>query len=311
MSPGSRPSPALPDASARNLASRVFPPGFLPYVQLARWDRPIGWQLLVLPCWWSSTLASVAAHQGPQGWRLLLFLAGAIAMRGAGCTYNDIIDRHIDAQVARTRGRPLPSGRVSLNAAKAFLVAQCLVGFCVLISFNWFSIFTGLASLAIVAAYPFMKRITSWPQLVLGFAFAWGAWMGWTAMSASLSWTAALIYLAAISWTIGYDTIYALQDSSDDAIAGIKSTARLFGARVRLWVAVFYAGAALALAAAIFLAGGGVWAWLGWAGFAAHLGWQAAMILPADGARALMLFRSNWHAGLLLSAGLLVQAVAG
>ena len=232
-------------------------------------------------------------------------------MRGAGCTYNDIVDRHIDAQVTRTKDRPLPSGRVTLAAAKAFLVAQSLAGFFVLVSFNRFSIFLGIASLLIVAIYPFMKRITSWPQLVLGLAFAWGGWMGWSAAFGAVSWAAALVYVAAICWTIGYDTIYALQDSRDDAIIGIKSTARLFGTRVRLWVGVFYGAAAAAMALALWLAGGGVWAWLGWAAFAVHLAWQVLVMQPRDGALALQLFRANRDAGLLLFAGLLVQAMAG
>ena len=310
MSDPAIPAPVLPDAAAKNLANNFLPAVAMPFAQLARWDRPVGWQLLLAPCWWSSALASVAAHQGPHWLHLALFFIGAVAMRGAGCTYNDIVDRELDAQVTRTKGRPLPSGRVSVAAAKVFLVAQSLVGFCVLVSFNWFSVFFGIASLLIVAIYPFMKRITSWPQLVLGLAFAWGAWMGWTAAFGAVSWAAALVYLAAICWTIGYDTIYALQDSSDDAIIGIKSTARLFGTQVRLWVGVFYGLAVAAIGLALWLADTGAWGWLGWAAFAAHLAWQVSAIVPQDGARALQLFRANRDAGLLLFAGLLVQAMA-
>ena len=200
----------LPD-SVDGFALRRAPPAWRPFIQLARIDRPIGWQLLLLPCWWSSALAAVAADAVPNVWHLALFLAGAIAMRGAGSTYNDIIDRELDAGVERTRGRPLPSGRVSLRAAKVFLVAQAAVGAAVLFCFNWFSVALGIASLGIVAIYPFMKRVTSWPQLVLGFAFAYGGLMGWAAWFGALSPAAIAIYAAAIAWTIGYDTIYALQ----------------------------------------------------------------------------------------------------
>ena len=299
----------LPDAPVRNLAQRLAPDALLPFVQLARLDRPIGWQLLLAPCWWSSALAADALHIAPDAWHLLLFLAGSVVMRGAGSTYNDIIDRHIDAKVERTRGRPLPSRRVGVEAAKTFLVLQSLVGLAVLLCFNRFSFALGAASLAIVALYPFMKRITSWPQFVLGLAFAWGALMGWAGLYGSLSWASAALYVAAIAWTIGYDTIYALQDSRDDAIIGIRSTARLFGDRVREWVAAFYGLASAAAALALGLAGAGPLAWLGLAAFAAHLAWQAASIRPADGARALALFRANRDAGLLLFAGIAADAL--
>ena len=300
----------LPDAPIRNLAQRLAPESLLPFVQLARLDRPAGWQLLLAPCWWSSALAADAMRIAPNAWHLLLFLAGAVVMRGAGSTYNDIVDRHIDAKVERTRGRPLPSGRVGVEAAKAFLVLQSLAGLAVLLCFNNFSILLGVASLAIVALYPFMKRVTSWPQLVLGLAFAWGALMGWAGLIGSLSSASAALYVAAIAWTIGYDTIYALQDSRDDAIVGVRSTARLFGARVREAVAGFYVLAAAAAALALGLAGAGPLAWLGLAAFAAHLCWQVASIRPADGARALALFRANRDAGLLLFAGIAADALA-
>ena len=183
------------------------------------------------------------SHRGPNLWHLALFLVGAIAMRGAGCTYNDILDRKLDAGVERTRNRPLPSGRVSVRAAASFLVAQSLVGLAVLVNFNRFSIWLGVASLGVVAVYPLMKRVTSWPQAVLGLAFSWGALIGWSATFASLALAPILLYLSAFAWTIGYDTIYAMQDARDDAIVGIRSTARLFGEHTRLGVGLFYAAA--------------------------------------------------------------------
>ena len=298
-----------PDARPGNLAQRLAPPRLLPFVQLARLDRPAGWQLLLAPCWWSSALAADALHVVPNVWHLMLFLTGAVVMRGAGCTYNDIVDRDIDAKVERTRLRPLPSGRASIEAASIFLVLQALTGLIVLLCFNRFTIALGVASLAIVALYPFMKRITSWPQLVLGFAFAWGGLMGWAALCGSLSPASVAIYFAAICWTIGYDTVYALQDTRDDAIIGIRSTARLFAGRVKSAVALFYALATGSLAAALWLAGAGGPGWLGLAAFAAHLAWQVSSIAPGDGPRALMLFRANRDAGLLLFAGLAADAV--
>jgi 4-hydroxybenzoate polyprenyltransferase len=227
--PESSAAEALPDAQSGWLA-RALPPACRPYLQLARIDRPIGWWLLLLPCWWSTALAGVASRAAPNVLHLALFLVGSIAMRGAGSTYNDIVDRRLDASVARTRNRPIPSGRVNVTSAVAFLAAQALVGLAVLLCFNFFTIALGLGSLAIVAVYPFMKRITSWPQAVLGLAFSWGALMGWAARFASLAAAPVLLYLAAIFWTMGYDTIYALQDMEDDAIVGIGSTARRFGA---------------------------------------------------------------------------------
>ena len=300
----------LPD-SIRSRVLALAPVSWAPYIQLARIDRPIGWQLLLLPCWWSAALAGIANQRGPDLWHLTLFLIGAVAMRGAGSTYNDLVDREIDAGVERTRNRPLPSGRVSPRAAKIFMVAQSLVGAMVLFSLNWFSVGLGLASLLIVAAYPFMKRVTSWPQAVLGLAFAYGGLMGWAAAMGGLAAPAWLIYGAAIAWTVAYDTIYALQDARDDAIVGVRSTARLFGGRVRLGVAGFY-GAAVAMAlTGVALVGGGAFAYAGVAGFAMHLIWQVAMIDPASTARSLRLFRSNRDAGLILFAGLSLQGWLG
>ena len=300
----------LPDSINSRLLG-LAPAHWRPFIQLARIDRPIGWQLLLLPCWWSAALAGVAQNHGPNLWHLVLFLIGAVAMRGAGSTYNDLVDREIDAKVERTRNRPLPSGRVTPFAAKVFMVAQSLVGAMVLFSLNWFSVGLGLASLLIVAAYPFMKRVTSWPQAVLGLAFAYGGLMGWAAAMGALAAPAFLIYGAAIAWTVAYDTIYALQDARDDAIIGVRSTARLFGGRVRLGVAGFYAAAVAMALTAVALVGGGLFAFAGVAGFALHLGWQVIMIDPASTERSLRLFRSNRDAGLILFAGLCLQGWLG
>jgi 4-hydroxybenzoate polyprenyltransferase len=301
----------LPDARPASLVLRLTPDFALPFVQLARLDRPAGWQLLLAPCWEGTALAGLAVHRGPNLWHLVLFLIGAIAMRGAGCTYNDILDRKLDAQVERTRNRPLPSGRVTIRAATAFLVAQALIGLAVLLSFNFFSIWLAIASLAIVAVYPLMKRVTSWPQAALGLAFSWGALIGWSATFASLAAAPILLYASAFAWTIGYDTIYALQDARDDAIVGIRSTARLFGARVKLWVGVFYVASAALAITAIEAAGGGPIALIGWFAFCAHLAWQASQVEGANPATALRLFRSNRDAGLILFAGVAVQGWLG
>ena len=307
MSAGTSEPKALPDARPQSLILRVTPEFALPYVQLARLDRPIGWQLLLAPCWQATALAGVAVHRGPDPWHLLLFLVGAIVMRGAGCTYNDILDRDLDAGVSRTKDRPLPSGRVSPRAAALFLVAEALTGLAVLLCFNRFSIWLGIASLLVVAIYPLMKRVTSWPQAALGLAFSWGALIGWSARFGALGAPALLLYAAAFCWTIGYDTIYALQDARDDAIVGIRSTARLFGRHARFGVGAFYLLAALLAQAALLLAGGGPLAELGWAAFAAHLAWQISRLDGASEATALMLFRSNRDAGLLLFGGLALQ----
>jgi 4-hydroxybenzoate polyprenyltransferase len=306
-----RPAASLPDARPASLVMRLTPDFALPFVQLARLDRPAGWQLLLAPCWQATALAGLALHRGPNLWHLVLFLVGAIAMRGAGCTYNDILDRKLDAQVERTRNRPLPSGRVGIGAAAMFLVAQALIGLAVLLCFNLFSIRLGIASLAIVAVYPLMKRVTSWPQATLGLAFSWGALMGWSATFASLSLAPILLYASAFMWTIGYDTIYAMQDARDDAIVGIRSTARLFGARVTLGVSAFYAATAALAFAAIEAAGGGWVALIGWLAYAAHLAWQASQVEGADARMALRLFRSNRDAGLILFAGVALQGWLG
>jgi 4-hydroxybenzoate polyprenyltransferase len=297
----------LPDAKRASLVLRLTPAWALPYVQLARLDRPIGWQLLLAPCWQSAALAGLARNAGPDLLHLLLFLIGAIAMRGAGSTYNDILDRKLDAGVERTRGRPLPSGRIGVRTAVAFLIAQSLIGFAVLLCFNRFSIALGVASLLVVAIYPLMKRVTQWPQAVLGLAFSWGALMGWAADYGALAAPALFLYFSAFCWTIGYDTIYALQDARDDAIVGIKSTARLFGANVRLGVGLFYLATALLAQAALWLAGARAIAELGLLLYCLHFVWQLRQLETATPQVALRLFRSNWPAGLILFFGIAIE----
>lgn len=298
---------SLPDAASPSLGR--WPSVARPYVQLARIDRPIGWQLLLGPCWWSTALAAVAVRQSPNLVHLALFTVGAIAMRGAGSTFNDLVDRDLDRKVERTRGRPLASGRVGAKAALAFLIALSLVGLAVLLCFNRTTVGLGLAALAPVAVYPFMKRITNWPQFVLGLAFAWGALVGWSATTGSLGWPPLALYAGAILWTMGYDTIYALQDIADDAVVGIGSTAIRFGAHVRGGVASLYGLAVVACGAALVGVGAGPWAWLGLAGFALHLASQVVRIRADDPRLARDLFRSNRNAGLLLFAGLATQAL--
>ena len=300
---------AIPDAQRGNWVDHSAPHWARPYLRLARIDRPIGWWLLVLPCWWSAAL--VAIYQGksfPSISDLVLFLIGAVAMRGAGSTYNDIVDRDLDARVARTRSRPIASGQISVKAAALFCALQCLVGLFVLLSFNHFAIGLGFLSMLPVLIYPFMKRITSWPQAVLGLAFSWGALMGWATGEGALALPAFCLYGAAIAWTMGYDTIYAVQDIEDDAIAGIRSTARLFGSKTPLAVGVFYGIASFFTFAAIFAAGAGVLAYGAAAAFSAHLFRQALRIRLEEGALALKLFQSNRNAGLLLFAGLALDA---
>ena len=300
---------ALPDAASGALAH--CPPALLPFAQLARIDRPIGWQLLLLPCWWGSALAAMASGISPRPLHLILFFVGAVAMRGAGSTFNDLVDRDLDVLVARTRGRPLASGRVTAGAALAFLVVQSLVGLAVLVCFNRFTIGLGLAALLPVAIYPFMKRITHWPQVVLGLAFAWGALVGWSAIMGTLAWPALALYGGAILWTMGYDTIYAMQDIADDEVVGIGSTAIAFGSKVRAGVAWLYGLAVAALSLALAGVAAGPIAWAGLAAFALHLWRQVRRVDPAHADRALALFRSNFNAGLVLFGGLLLQALAG
>ena len=296
--------------STGNWVDSLAPSWARPYLRLARLDRPIGSWLLLMPCWWSVGLAAVHAREGVDLWYLVLFLVGAFAMRGAGCTWNDIVDRDLDTRVERTRSRPIPSGQVTVAAAAAFLVLQAMIGLTVLLQFNRFTIYVGLASLAVVAVYPFMKRITYWPQIVLGLAFSWGALMGWPATFARLDPPALLLYAGAISWVIGYDTIYAHQDREDDALIGIKSTALLFRERTKPMLALFYALAVALIALAGFSAGAGLIFALGLLAFALHLAWQIARLDVDDPINCLAVFKSNRDAGLILFAGLVLDAAA-
>jgi len=281
-----------------------------PYLRLSRFDRPIGSWLLLMPCWWSAALAAGIARDVSQMLLVIvLFFIGAFVMRGAGCTWNDITDRDLDARVERTRSRPIPAGQVSVPQAAVFLVAQALIGLAVLLQFNRFAVMTGIASLVIVAVYPFMKRITWWPQIVLGLAFSWGALMGFAVTLGRIDATALVLYAGSIAWVIGYDTIYAHQDAEDDALIGIKSTARLFGARTHRALVIFYGLAVMLIGTALALAGAGFPAWIGLVAFAAHLAWQIRRLEISDPALCLRLFKSNRDAGLLLLAGLLVDAV--
>jgi 4-hydroxybenzoate polyprenyltransferase len=294
-----------------NWVDRSAPDWLRPYLRLTRLDRPIGWWLLLLPCWWSSALAAVADRGwGPSPWHILLLLVGAIVMRGAGCTWNDLVDRDIDAKVERTRSRPIPSGQVSVPAACVFLVAQALVGLLVLIQFNRFAIMVGIASLAVVAIYPFMKRVTYWPQIFLGLAFSWGALMGWAGARGALELPALLLYAGSIAWVIHYDTIYAHQDREDDALVGLKSTALLFAENTRPALAAFSAAAVVLIGLAGHFAGAGVVFALGLAAFAGHLAWQIVRIDVADPESCLKMFRANRDAGLILFVALLLDAAA-
>ncbi len=279
-----------------------------PYLRLSRLDRPIGSWLLLMPCWWSLGLAGMHAGQLPSVWHIVLFFVGAFAMRGAGCTWNDLVDRDLDTKVERTRSRPIPSKQVTVAQATVFMLAQALIGFLVLIQFNRFTVMTGLASLLVVVIYPFMKRITYWPQIVLGLAFSWGALMGWPATFGRLDWPAFVLYAGSISWVIGYDTIYAHQDREDDALIGIKSTALLFGERTAPMLATFYAAAVVLIGAAGLMAGGGFIFVLGLTAFVAHLSWQVLRLDIHDSAHCLRLFKSNRDAGLILFAAMLLQS---
>jgi 4-hydroxybenzoate polyprenyltransferase len=281
-----------------------------PYLRISRFDRPIGSWLLLMPCWWSAALAAGVAHDVSQlPLVIVLFFIGAFVMRGAGCTWNDITDRDLDARVERTRSRPLPAGQISVAQALAFLVLLALIGLAVLLQFNRFAILTGIASLGIVAIYPFMKRVTWWPQVVLGLAFSWGALMGFAVTLGRIDLTALALYAGSIAWVIGYDTIYAHQDAEDDALIGVKSTARLFGARTHRALAGFYSLAVVLIGSAMVLAGARWPAWIGLAAFAGHLAWQIKRLDIADGALCLRIFKSNRDAGLLLFAGLLADAI--
>ncbi|MGH6737368.1 MAG: 4-hydroxybenzoate octaprenyltransferase [Methyloceanibacter sp.] len=295
----------IADAAPQNWVDRHAPAWLVPYLRLARADRPIGFYLLALPCFWGVGLAGLSVGAAyPDPWLLLLFAIGAIAMRAAGCTYNDIVDRDIDAKVARTRGRPLPSGQVSVAQAAIFMGLLSLIGLAVLLSLNRFAILLGLCVIPIVMLYPFVKRISHWPQAVLGLAFNWGALMGWAAVLGRLDAAPIVLYAGAVAWTIGYDTIYAHQDREDDALIGTKSTALRFGRATKTWLAGFYAFAWSAMVMTGLLAGAGLvfLIFIGVAG--AQLAWQVATLDIDDADNCLARFRSNRDFGLIVFAAI-------
>ena len=298
------------DAPADNWVDRFMPRGFRPYARLMRLDRSIGWWLLLLPCWWALTLAQISAGGGMPNLRYaLLFLLGAIIMRGAGCTLNDIADKDFDAQVARTRSRPIPSGQLSVRAAVVFLILQCILGLAILLQFNWTTVAIGAASLAIIAIYPFMKRFTYWPQIFLGLAFNWGALVGWSAIHEGIALPSVILYLGGIAWTLAYDTIYAHQDKEDDLLIGVKSTALKFGASSPYWIGGFFILALLLFEASIWLAQARLLAHMGVAAAALHAAWQIWRLDINDPLNCLRLFRSNREFGLLLLLGPLLDTL--
>jgi 4-hydroxybenzoate polyprenyltransferase len=306
------------DAPAANWADRWSPSWFLPYARLSRWDRPIGTWLLLLPCWWGLALASASTGARPDRAALVLALAaigGAFLMRGAGCTWNDFTDRNIDGRVARTAGRPLPSGQVTPRAALVWMAAQALLALAILLQFKPAAILIGLAGLVPAMAYPFAKRFTWWPQVFLGIAFSWGVLLFWAAVAQELPAAAWTLYAAGVFWTLFYDTIYAHQDKEDDALIGVRSTARLFGHATRTWLFGFLVAAVLLMGLAVLLAFGpsdrplalavalaGCWAF-GW-----HLAWQLRRLDTENPALCLVIFRSNRDAGLLVAAAFSVAA---
>ena len=295
----------VPDSERRGLIG-ALPQAMRPFASLMRLDRPIGTWLLYWPCAWSVALAGVGGR-----WDLFLWLAlGAFAMRSAGCAYNDIVDRDLDRRVERTRLRPLASKRVSLRAAWALIGILCLVGLVVLLQLNRAAAAVSLASLAPVAAYPFMKRLTWWPQAWLGLVFSWGALVGWPAVTGTLDWPAVLLWLGSIAWVVGYDTLYAIQDVEDDALVGVRSSARRLGRKAPLGIAIFYALALVGWAAAIWSVRPDWVALLALVPAALHLANQALQADPEDGELALRLFRSNRTCGLLVFLAMLVVGLA-
>lgn len=298
------------DAQSGNWVDRYAPDWLKPYARLARWDRPIPFWLLFWPCGWGLGLAVVANPQRGFDWiACVLMIVGALLMRGAGCTFNDIVDRDIDMAVARTRSRPIPSGQVSAKNALVFLAAQVLLGAIILFQFNRFTVIAGVASLVVVVIYPFMKRVTWWPQAFLGLAFSYGALLGWSSQTGGLSVPILLVYFGSILWVIGYDTIYALQDIEDDALIGVKSTARLFGSRTRLIVAGFYAAAYVLWLMGATMAGTGLLFALLSLVAAGVLVWQVWTLDANEPGNPVARFRSNHYVGIALLLALLAEWV--
>ncbi len=298
------------DATQNNWVDRFSPSWAKPYLRLMRLDRPIGIWLLFWPCVFSFLLANIKDPNISINWYfLLLFLIGAMVMRSAGCTFNDIVDRNIDKKVARTRSRPIPSGQVSVKKAIIFLLAQLLIGLLILVQFNFFTIILGASSLILVAIYPFMKRITWWPQLFLGLAFSWGALIGWSSIFGSLGLAPVFLYIGSIMWTIGYDTIYAMQDIEDDAMIGVKSTARLFGENSKLIIALFYLATILFWLISGLFAGAGIIFLIALTLPIALLFWQVKTLKPSNNQNALIRFKANHYVGLTLSAALFLEVL--
>jgi 4-hydroxybenzoate polyprenyltransferase len=296
------------DAPPGNWVDRYAPEAARPYLRLARLDRPIGLWLLLLPCWLAVGLAEVALEQPyPSLWLLMLFAIGALAMRSAGCAYNDYIDRDYDAQAARTASRPIPSGQVTPAEALAFAAFCTLAGFMVLIQFNTFTIWLGSASLILVAIYPFLKRFTYWPQIALGLTFNWGALVGWSAVVGALNTPAFLLYIGSVLWTIGYDTIYAHQDREDDLMLGLKSTAIRFGDDTMTWVGGLYAGAVTLWLLAGYFAGTHLIYFAAVVLVSLQMAWQVMTLNPADPGNCLRRFRSNRDVGLVIFLGLVAD----
>lgn len=300
-------NPSVSDIPAGNWIDRLPPPAVRPYLRLMRLDRPIGSWLLLFPCWWSVALA---ADGWPDARLMVLFAAGAVIMRGAGCVLNDIADRHFDARVARTRNRPVASGEIGVMSAILFLGALLLSGLLVLIQFNPFAVLVGIGSLALVAVYPFAKRVTYWPQAVLGLTFNWGALLGWAAVKGELAAPAVALYVAGMFWTLGYDTIYAHQDKEDDILAGVKSTALKLGDATRPWLVVFYLLCVGLLALAGYLAGLGAVFFVALAATAAHLFWQVRFVNLSDPTLCLAIFKSNRVVGWIVLAGIVADRLS-
>jgi 4-hydroxybenzoate polyprenyltransferase len=298
-------SAPVADAAPHNWVDRLAPAGLRPYLRLARFDRLIGAWLLLFPCWWSVSLAGVADRKPyPDFWLLGLFTIGAFLMRGSGCAYNDYVDHEYDAKVARTASRPIPSGQVTPQQALYFSMGLAVAALFVLLQFNWFTILLGASSLALVATYPFMKRYTDWPQLVLGLAFNWGALVGWSAVKGSVGWPAILLYVGSVLWTVGYDTIYAHQDKNDDRALGLRSTALRFGDATQSWVGAFYGLAVVFWLAAGFLAGTHLIYTTAVVLVSLQLAWQVVTLDCNDPTNCARRFRSNRDVGIALFLGL-------
>ena len=310
----------LPDATQDNWVDRHAPQKLKPWLKLGRFDRPIGTWLLLVPGWQGIVLALLETGRGfgwYEAWLIIGFAIGAALMRGAGCAVNDIVDRDFDAQVARTASRPIPSGQIKPKQAAAFVIGVCLISLCILLTMNLMAVLLGFLSLFLVAAYPFMKRITWWPQAWLGLTFNWGALLGFAAASFAaplafagyLSPAVIALYAGGLFWTLGYDTIYALQDIEDDVMAGVKSSARRLGGKVKQGVGLFYVLATIMAGIAGYLADLGSLFWVGLVAYGAHLAWQVWRLKPEDGQLSLRLFKSNREAGLILLAAIALSGL--